>query len=515
MYNIEKRTFPQYLNQICDKYEDNIAIIDEEEEFTYGEMKVEVNKVACYFNRIGIRQGDNVIVQLSNSSTEIFIIFALIQLGAIPIMVLPAYGENELEGITGVATPKAFVGMRTYLNSRYQDRIEKLADKYPCIESVVYEDEVREFCHRVQTKDCIAANVMSEDLALLLLSGGTTGIPKLIPRTHMDYIYNAKKAADRCRLSEDDIYLACMPIVHNFTLCAPGVLGTFYSGGSVVISNEVGPIEILENIEEYEITFTSLVPALAKCCCDVLEEDDGWDIESLRMLLIGGAMLERKVAEKVIDCFKTKLVQVFGTAEGLICTTSLDDDMETVLTTQGKPISDLDQVRIVDLEGNDVPTAQQGELITRGPYTIKEYYRLGEKNVTSFTADGFYKTGDKACVTENGNLKILGRIREQINRAGEKIMPSEVEEMLLQLDGIRNCAVVGVRDTLMGMAIVACVICDEDIEINKIKQDLMKKGLAAYKVPDRVIRMKELPLTAFGKVDKKALSEMIVKNGEE
>ena len=471
MYSIEKKIFPEYLERIFTNFKDNVAIREGESEYTYGEMKNEVRRIENYFVELGIRLGDIVAVQLANSSREIFSIFALFEIGAIPIMVLPAYGENELEGIISVATPKFFIGMRSYFNQDYQARIEKLASKYTFIKKIIFEDEIQK-CGETSGRIPVVENeVQPEDLALLLLSGGTTGIPKLIPRTHMDYIYNAEMAAKRCELTENEVYLACMPIVHNFTLCVPGILGTFYVGGCVVVSNDLGPLEILENIEEYGVTYTSLVPALEKCCCDVLEEDeDVWKLESLKKILIGGSMLDRSIAEKIISYISPNLIQVFGTAEGLICTTSLSDDRETIINTQGKPISEYDEIKIVNLDGQEVEDGKEGELITRGPYTIKEYFRLGDKNLECFTEDGFYKTGDKACILANGNIRILGRIREQINRAGEKIMPSEVEEAILKISDIRNCAVLGVRDEMMGTAIVSCVVSDEAIDDYVLKK---------------------------------------------
>ena len=210
-----------------------------------------------------------------------------------------------------------------------------------------------------------------KELGLLLLSGGTTGIPKLIPRRHCDYLYVAEYSGLRCGLNEESIYLAALPMSHNFPLGCPGIMGTLFYGGKIVICPTTSPDEIIPLIEEERVTITGLVPAMANMCIEFLEMDE-YDISSLKLIQIGGSVLDHITAKKIERGFSCKLQQIFGIAEGLISTTSLDDDSETIYNTQGKPISEYDEALIVDEEGKELPVEEYGELIVLSLIHISE-----------------------------------------------------------------------------------------------------------------------------------------------
>ncbi|XOS92268.1 AMP-binding protein [Brevibacillus laterosporus] len=208
------------------------------------------------------------------------------------------------------------------------------------------------------------------------------------------------------------------------------------------------------------MTITALVPSIVHVWLEVLEWDTSNDLSSLEVLQVGGSMLDENLAKRIIQEMKCKLQQVFGMAEGLICCTSLDDPESVVANCQGRPLSDADEVRIVDEHGNDVEVGAYGELLVRGPYTISGYYRALEQNRESFTPDGFYRSGDKARITPEGNFQIGGRIKEQINRAGEKIMPAEVEAYLRMHPDIKDAALITLPDQTLGEKSCAYVITD-------------------------------------------------------
>lgn len=218
-------------------------------------------------------------------------------------------------------------------------------------------------------------------------------------------------------------------------------------------------------------------------------------------------MLEPSLAQRADEMLDGALVQVFGTAEGLICMTDPDDDISVKAYVQGKPISEYDEIRIVDENYNDLPAGETGQLITRGPYTIHSYYGA-DKSKDSFTPDGFYCTGDKARITKDGNIQILGRTKEQINRMGEKIMPVDIEELAVKNELISECAVIGVPNEVKGMEIVAFIVAKEKLTKEEVNGFLKEKGLAVYKLPDKVINIPVMPLTAFSKPDKKKLLKM-------
>ena len=507
----EKLSLGKQLDEWAAQYGDRIAVTDSEEEITYLGLNQKAIRLGQHFMEKGICKGDKVLVQLPNRLSFVEVLFALAKIGAIPIMMLPAHREAELEGIIELAKPTAYIVAERYLGFSYVEMAMVMQRKFPCIKNVFVDGVQREKWYETETKrQGEFPEVDSYSTAVLLLSGGTTGIPKLIPRTHTDYMYNARMSAKRCQLDENSVYLAALPIAHNFPLCCPGLFGTLDAGGKVVLTPTTSPDDILTAITEEKVTITALVPAMVTVCMEMLEYDEDYDISSLKILQVGGAMLEDSLADKIIEEWPCTLMQVFGTAEGLLSFTSPDDDATVIARCQGTPVSPADEVKIVDENDEEVPTGVFGELLSRGPYTIDGYYMAEEVNRTSFTEDGFYRTGDKAMWTENGRLRMGGRIKEQINRAGEKIMPAEIEAYLCKHPDIKEAAVVGVPDETLGNRICAFLIMEEEntLDVQAIHQFLKEIGVASYKLPDQVEIIEEWPLTSVGKIDKKVLGQM-------
>lgn len=504
-------TFADKIVKWAADYKDLTAVVTENENITYEELYRKTLALASFFTDTGINSGDRVVVRLPNTSAFIVSCLALFEIGAIPILALPSHKEKDLDGIFALAKPSAFLTMDESEDYCESHMALNLAKKYHCEKNLIYESvlRVRMDENTAAPKHVDYKKPSYKDTAMLLLSGGTTGTPKLIPRTHGGYIYNMKMMEYRMRLTESDVYLAVLPAAHNFGLGNPGVLGILDVGGTAVMCRYPSPMEIFSLIEKYRVTFLSLVPSLVSMCIQYREIDGSSDISSLKYLLTGGAPLLHSDALKVGSVFGCKLIQVYGIAEGLICTTSPGDTEETTLNTQGKPISDYDDLHIIDGDGEDVEPGTEGELITRGPYTIKGYYRLPEANRKSFNKDGYYLTGDKAKVTKDGNIVITGRADEQINRAGEKIMPSSVEKYLCRHPDVLECSVVGVPDKVLGEAIFAFIKTEnKDLTLSQLRAFLSENGVSSYKLIDRMRIIDNWPLTAVKKIDKKKLKLM-------
>ena len=507
----EKLSLGMQLDKWAIRYGNRIAVTDSEEEITYSELNQKAIGTGQYFMEKGIQKGDKVLVQLPNRISFVVVLFALAKIGAVPIMMLPAHRETELEGIIALAKPSAYIVAERYLGFYYVEMAMAMQKKFPCIQNVFVDGTQRGAWYEAETeRQGVFPEVDSYSTAVLLLSGGTTGVPKLIPRTHTDYMYNARMSAKRCQLDESSVYLAALPVAHNFPLCCPGLLGTFDIGGKVVLAPTTSPDDILTAITEEKVTITALVPAMVTVCMEMLEYDEDYDISSLKILQVGGAMLEDSLADKIIEEWPCTLMQVFGTAEGLLSFTSPDDDVTVIARCQGTPVSPADEVKIVDENDEEVPTGVFGELLSRGPYTIDGYYMAEETNRTSFTEDGFYRTGDKAMWTGKGHLRMGGRIKEQINRAGEKIMPAEIEAYLCKHSDIKEAAVVGVPDETLGNRICAFILTEKGnaLDVQAVHQFLKEIGVASYKLPDQVEIIEKWLLTSVGKVDKKVLVQM-------
>lgn len=391
---------------------------------------------------------------------------------------------------------------------------KKVAMKQPSI-SLIITDEPNDTCISLgdlenqfctQKDDFMEHQSSYQDIALFLLSGGTTGSPKVIPKLHTAYLCNAKAAADRCQVTENSTYLAVLSIAHDYPLCSPGVLGTLSKGGKVVLSSTSTFDEALEWIEKERVTFTSIVPVIANLWVESLALEEHADVSSLDYILLGAAKLEKQLALQLMTQFQCQLIQGYGLGEGITCFTSPDDDIDTIISCQGKPISKGDEFKIVDENGTEVVQGEAGELIQKGPYTFFGYYRLPEINQLSFTSDGFFKTGDKARITEEGNIQILGRVKEQINRAGENVIPSEIESYLLEHDDIVDASVVGVADQELGERICAFVVKkDKELSLTELCQFMIENGVANTKLPDQLVYVESIPYINVGKSDKKKL----------
>jgi 2,3-dihydroxybenzoate-AMP ligase len=345
------------------------------------------------------------------------------------------------------------------------------------------------------------------DVALFLLSGGTTGLPKLIARTHDDYAYNARASAGLCGFGPDTAYLVTLPASHNFPLACPGILGTMLAGGRVVMLPSPEPERAFAAITAEGVTATAAVPAVAQRWLRHARENDAGQLRTLSLLQVGGARLADEIARQVRPVLGVTLQQVFGMAEGLLNYTRLDDPDDVICTTQGRPLSEGDEVRIVDGDGHDLPDGQPGSLLTRGPYTPHGYYRAAEQNARAFTADGWYRSGDIVRRRPDGNLVVEGRDKDMINRGGEKISAEEVENLVYQLPQVAQVAAVAMPDPELGerVCVYAVVMPGATLTLDAIRSAMTAVGVARFKWPERLVVVPELPATKVGKIDKKAL----------
>jgi 2,3-dihydroxybenzoate-AMP ligase len=351
------------------------------------------------------------------------------------------------------------------------------------------------------------------DVALFLLSGGTTAVPKVIARTHDDYEYNIRRCADVCRFNRQTVYLAVLPVGHNFPLANPGVLGTLHCGGRVVMLPSPRPEQAFAAIEAEGVTATSVVPAVAVRWMEAVNGSSR-DLSSLRQIHVGGSMLSPEVAAAIGPALGCELQQVYGMAEGLVCYTPVDAPRSVANTTQGRPLSPFDELLVVHpVTGRPVPPGGVGELLTRGPYTPRGYYRAPEQNVLSYTPDGWYRTGDLVRITPRGNVVVCGRVKDVINRAGEKISAAEIETLAQDIPEVAEAAAVSVPDAVVGERVCLVVRLHPGCELtlDRVAAALTQRGLATFKVPERLVVLDELPHTPLGKPDKKALRLLLTR----
>lgn len=513
----QRLTLGQHLHQWARRYGKRVALVDGAWSFTYTELDQRADRLAAGFVRLGIQRGDAVLMQLPNGISFVVTLFALLRIGALPLLAMPSQRLGDLDGLCAQGRPVACVVPDRFLGFDHRAMAEALQTRYPALRHLIIDGDAGKHVALVSleaTPTDRRTEPDPHDTALLLQSGGTTGTPKLIPRTHIDYAYNAQASAALCDMNAQSVYLVALPIAHNFPLACPGLLGTLSVGGRVVMARTPSSDEAFSLIAREGVTITALVPPLVQLWLQARESDDT-DLSSLRLLQVGGARLEPAVARQVPPAFGCRLQQVFGMAEGLLCYTRLDDHDEVIYHTQGRPLSPYDEIRIVDTDGTDVAPGQTGELITRGPYTIRGYHRGGVHNAVAFTTDGYYRTGDLVRRTPEGNLIVEGRLKEQINRAGEKIAAAEIEQHLREHPAIDDAVVVAVEDPELGERTCAFVIAQGSaLSLRELHDFLRSRGLPRYKLPDQLESASTWPLTTVGKIDKRRLAQQARQAGE-
>ena len=516
----EGKTFGALVDEWAEAYGDREAVSDGRERLTYHELAARSRRLAGHLRALGIGRDDRVVVQLPNVVAFCDVTLACLRIGAVPVMALPQHREREVgymvehSGAVAIAVPHGA--------GRFDHRAmaAELRDEQPSLRHILVVGEAGDVEGAVDLRELTATEPPeaaapeegpdSEDVALFLLSGGTTGLPKLIPRTHDDYAYNARASAELCGLGPDTVYLASLPVSHNFPLACPGIFGTWYSGGRAVLTGDPSAAAAFETIEREGVTTTALVPTLALRWIEAPERER-FDLSSLTLVQVGGARLAPEAAKRVEPVLGARLQQVFGMAEGLLNYTRIDDPDEIIVETQGRPMSPDDEVRIVGPDGEDAGPGGEGELLTRGPYTLRGYYRAPEHNARAFTDDGFYRTGDVVRSDAEGNLVVQGREKDLINRAGEKVSAEEIEGLVLGMRQVFNVAAVAMPDRELGERTCVYVVPrgEQEVSLEQVCAYLLEQRIARFKLPERLEVVEDLPLTKVGKVDKKALRDDI------
>jgi mycobactin salicyl-AMP ligase len=479
---------------------DRVAVIDDGAGYTYRKLDALADRTAAGFCGMGVVPGERVLVQLPNSCGFAVALFGLLRAGAIPVMCLPGHRLAELRHFAEVSQAVAIVIADTAGGFDYRATAEGLVRTHPM-----------RIISELPTGSAAMPSVDVDPAspALLLVSGGTTGAPKLIPRTHDDYVYNVTASAELCGLTGDDVYLVALPAAHNFPLACPGMLGAMSVGATTVFTADPSPESAFATIVRHGVTVTALVPALAKLWAQACE----WEPQrptTLRLLQVGGAKLGADDAQAVRGALTPGLQQVFGMAEGLLNYTRLGDPPDIVDNTQGRPLSQHDELQVVDEVGNEVGDGEEGELLTRGPYTLNGYFNAASANSRAFSPDGFYRTGDRVRRFANGYLEVTGRVKDVIVRGGENVSALDLEEHLLAHPSIWAAAAVPLQDDYLGEKICAAVVFNgPTVTLGELNSYLDDRGVAAHSRPDVLVPMNTLPTTAVGKVDKKAIVEQL------
>jgi 2,3-dihydroxybenzoate-AMP ligase len=512
----------------ADAHPDAVALVDGDVRLTHRSLAARADALAGRLvDGLGLVRGDRIVVQLPNCWEFVVLTLACLRAGVVPVMALPAHRQHELSHLVGHSGAAALAVPGTLRGFDHAAMADGLREGSETLGQVLVVGDGRRpgpvdltaLCAEPEDPAVVRARwdadqPPSRSVAVFLLSGGTTGLPKLIARTHDDYAYNARASAQLCGLGPDTVYLVSLPASHNFPLACPGILGTLLAGGRVVMLASPEPERAFATIAAEGVTVTAAVPAVAQRWLAHAAEHGAGPVRSLRLLQVGGARLADEVARTVRPVLGCTLQQVFGMAEGLLNYTRLDDPDDVVCTTQGRPLSEGDEVRVVDELDRDVPDGTPGALLTRGPYTPRGYYRAAEQNARAFTADGWYRSGDVVRRRPDGNLVVEGRDKDMINRGGEKISAEEVENLAYRLlPQVAHVAAVAMPDPVLGerVCLYAVLRPGTTLTLDDVRAALAAAGVATYTWPERLEVVEELRTTKVGKIDKKALRDDVAR----
>lgn len=513
-----QRRIEQIVDDAARARPDAPAVSDATHTLTHAQLRERSEQAAALLAAEGLGEDDTIVLQMPNEADAIAVLLGCLRLGVRPVLALAAHRATEISGFLALGEARHWLlgdlpGVDT--DALVAATLERVDPDHQV--GVLRWSQLTDPTRGAGCPGTAVApgprSAGADELAFFQLSGGTTGASKLIPRAHREYAYSFLRSNELCGIDADTVLVIPLPVTHNFPMSSPGFLGVLAAGGHVVLTPYGDPASICAAVARHRATHLIAVPPLAQLLLDSPARHDA-DLGSLRRVLIGGARLAPSVAHRV-HTELAALQQVYGMAEGLVCYTDPQDPLETILTTQGRPMSAADEVRVVDPDdasATPLPVGAVGELQVRGPYTIRGYYRPGERELAAFTPDGYYRTGDLVRRDATGAITVVGRVKEQINRGGEKISPAEVENALLCHQGVLDVCVVGQDDSVLGERLVAYVVprpgCRAGLDRRTLRRHLVGESLAAYKIPDEVHVVETLPTTAVGKISRSQVTEV-------
>ena len=515
------QTLGEMLEAGIARWPERNAVIAGDVRLTYRELGERIESLAAHLYRAGLRPRERVVLQLANGPEFLPVFFALLRIGVIPVLALRGHRQMEIGHFIRHAAAVAYFIPATIRDFDYRIMADELRRECPTLHHVFVagppgpgQTGLPELIGRPLSPTA-RERILDElrpdpaDVALLLLSGGTTGLPKMIPRTHNDYLCNCRFTGGHAGFDEATVFLAFLPLAHHYTLASPGVLGVLARGGRIVVAPDTDPENLLRLIEAESVTHVAAgVPLVSAWLNSDLPER--YDLSSLKVVFNGGARLLPEMRRRLRERFRCIYQENYGSGEGVIHQTRLDDPDDIVLESSGKPACPGDEIKVIDEQDRELPDGEAGELCVRGPTTIRGYYKAPEVDAQAFTADGFFRTGD-VVVKRRGYVYVVGRRKDLINRGGEKISAEEVENLALRHPKVHRVCIVAMPDDKYGERACAYVVPAPGmaLSLRELNEFLLAQRIAKFKLPERLELVEDFPLSAAGKILRRSLREMI------
>ena len=517
-------TLGDMLDKAADIYPSKEALVDGRSWLTYAQVREMVNRLAISLMELGIKTMDRVLVQLPNWNEFVYSYFALQKIGAIPVLLIDRYRPYEINHLFRLTGATSWIVPEKYRKTNYVPIIRDVLKNNPRIKHIILARGER---HRhllnletmieqtkLKKRDLVRLAKRRPDpmqVAHMGPTGGTTGLPKVVPRTHNSLICGIEYGVRAWEMDIHDTCLLAGPIGHDL-MFTKGLCGSFFTLGKTVFLDSTDPKDICQTIQQEKVTAIVWVPTLAKRLID-FEGLKDYDLSSLKKMHCGGGVSQPEIIKGVWEKLGCTFFNAYGGTEGQTTITRSDDNPQTILHTVGRPTCPYDTYKVVDRNGKELPPNTPGELIIKGPGIFTGYYKAPEENKMAFNKEGFFRTGDVVKIDEAGNVTITGRLKEMINRGGESISATEIESLIIGHPGVSIVAVIPMPDPVMGERVCACIQPKPGANLNfdKIIAYLKERKASVLQFPERIEFIDDMPLTKAEKVDKKALIEDIGK----
>lgn len=515
-------TWGDVLDRATDLYPRKTALVDDTSRLSFQELREKVDRLAVGLVNLGIRPRERVLLQIPNWSEYVYTFLGLQKIGAIPVLLLPRHTALEIDHFAKLTEPVAWILPLEHKRMDYRPILSGILRDNKGLEHVItvradgkethypgIEDLIRETSLKQADRDLLASRRPDPmEVAQIMPTGGTTGLPKAAPRTHNSFLCNVEYHSRAWEITSEDTILTIAPISHGQgMLCGLG--GALFNFAKFVLIDSTRPEDILSVIEKERVTALPTVPALINRMVH-FERLKEYDIRSLKKIYAGGAPSTPDLIRGVGEKMGCRFVSAFGSVEGTNAMTRLDDDVEVLRNSVGRKCCPYETYKIIDQEGNELPPLAEGELVSKGPGIFTGYFGSNEENARIFTRDGFLKTGDLASIDERGNISITGRIKDIILRGGENISAAEIENLISLHPDVADVAVIGMPDEEMGERICAYIQKrheDVRITLDSVVSFLKAKKASVLNFPERIEFIENMPLTKVGKADKRYLRE--------
>lgn len=498
-------------------------LVSDEGVISYVEFHRQTEILAAALLDMGLEPGDRALFQMGTTEETLVALFACYKAGIVPVCTLAQYREHEISTMIRLSEPRAYFVQQDYSATfDLVDFARGMASTCGHVEHVIPTGDgkgsIAQLANSMSEEDATAVTDRVRpnpyDVLTFQLSGGSTGVPKIIPRFHGEYLGQANGMVSRHKLSRDDVALWPLPLIHNAAMILM-VLPVVLAGGTLVLQQRFHKDDFLDAIEAHKVTYAGSIGPIAQSLLDdpALSRRNLSSVRAFFVLNRADA-LERHV--------KIPTMNLYGITEGLLMTSSPDDPAPMRLACTGYPTGSQDEIQILEIGDDEtIVESGEGELCFRGPHMIRGYYNAPELNASAFTSNGYLRTGDIVRVEtfdDATTYTFVGRLKDNISRGGEKFSTAEVEDMIVQHPAVVDAKVVAMPDRLLGEKACAFLIVRRGHacpSVGALSEFLQNCGLARYKHPERIEVADEFPVTRVGKVDKLAMRALIARTLED